>query len=110
MVYFQTKNPNEGKYGRVLQSKMLAYFYGHLVYFTAIWYTLWSFGIYFPVLVHYKANFVVIWYIFSVLVCCSTKNLATLQWTMHLKEGEKVDREADAFIIASNLCFDKTAF
>jgi hypothetical protein len=29
---------------------------------------------------------------------------------MHLKEGEKVDREADAFIIASNLCFDKTAF
>jgi hypothetical protein len=36
-------------------------FYGHLVYFAAIWYILWSSGIFFPV-----------------LVCCSKKNLATL--------------------------------
>jgi hypothetical protein len=34
--------------------------YVSLVYFTATWYILWPFGI------------------FSVLVCCSQKNLATL--------------------------------
>jgi hypothetical protein len=32
---------------------MFGIFYGHLDYFTAIWYTLWSFG-----------NVVTIWYIF----------------------------------------------
>jgi hypothetical protein len=36
--------------------------YGHLVYFTAIWYTVWPFGI-----------FMVIWYIFPVWVCCTKK-------------------------------------
>jgi hypothetical protein len=43
-------------------------FYGHLVYFTAIlvyfvaiWYSLWFFGLFFPV-----------------LVCCTRQNLATL--------------------------------
>jgi hypothetical protein len=46
MVYFKTKNPNLGNFGRVLQWKMLVYvFYGHVVYFTAIWYILWTFGI-----------------------------------------------------------------
>jgi hypothetical protein len=50
MVYFQTKNPNLGKFWRVLQRKMLLHFMpiwsilnpfgifcGHLVYFMAIW-------------------------------------------------------------------------
>jgi hypothetical protein len=36
-------------------------FYGPLVYFVAIWYDLWLFGILFPV-----------------SVCCTKKNLATL--------------------------------
>jgi hypothetical protein len=36
-------------------------FYGHFVYFIAIWYILWSFGIFSPFLVH-----------------CTKKNLATL--------------------------------
>jgi hypothetical protein len=47
MVYFQTQNPNLGKFWSVLQSKMLVYFmairnifFGHLVYFMAIWYSL----------------------------------------------------------------------
>jgi hypothetical protein len=39
-------------------------FYGHLVYFTVIWYTLLSFGIFLPV-----------------LLCCNKKNLATLNHT-----------------------------
>jgi hypothetical protein len=36
-------------------------FDGHLVYFMAVWYSLWPFGTIFPV-----------------LVCCTMKNLATL--------------------------------
>jgi hypothetical protein len=42
MVYFQTKNPNLGKFWRVLQSKMLAYC-------IAIWSILWAFGILWPI-------------------------------------------------------------
>jgi hypothetical protein len=62
MVYSQTKNPNLGQFGRVLQLKMLAYFMA-IWYSTyeAIWYILWRFGIF-----------------FSVLVCCTKNNLATL--------------------------------
>jgi hypothetical protein len=43
MLHFQTKNPNLGKFRRVLEWKMFAYFlvigifYVHLVYFMAIW-------------------------------------------------------------------------
>jgi hypothetical protein len=37
MVHFRTKNPNLGKFCRVLQWKMF-------VYFTAIWYILRPFG------------------------------------------------------------------
>jgi hypothetical protein len=36
-------------------------FYGYFVYFVAIWYILWLFDMFFPV-----------------LVCCTKKNLATL--------------------------------
>jgi hypothetical protein len=42
--------------------------YVHLVYFMAIWYSLWPFGIFNGYLV----------YLFPVLVCCTKKNLATL--------------------------------
>jgi hypothetical protein len=67
MVYFQTKNPDLGKFWKVFQWKMLVFlwpfclFYGHMVYVMAIWYILWSFGIFFP-----------FWYI-----CRTEKNLAT---------------------------------
>jgi hypothetical protein len=50
MVYFQTKNLILGNFGGPCN---VGIFYGHLVYSTAIWYTLWTYGI-----------FVVIWYIF----------------------------------------------
>jgi hypothetical protein len=45
MVCFQTKNPNFGHIWRVLEWKMLLYFYDHLEYFTATWYNVWSFGV-----------------------------------------------------------------
>jgi hypothetical protein len=46
-------------------------FYGHLAYFTAIWYDiLWPFGIFYGYLVF-----------FLVLVCCTKKYLATLAIT-----------------------------
>jgi uncharacterized membrane protein HdeD (DUF308 family) len=47
MAYFQTKNPNLGKFWRDLLEKILVIFTAILVYFTAIWYILWPFGIYF---------------------------------------------------------------
>jgi hypothetical protein len=51
MVYFQTKNPNLGKFWRELQWKMLVFLwtfgllYGHLVYFMDIWYIFRTFGL-----------------------------------------------------------------
>jgi hypothetical protein len=58
MVYFQTKNPNLGKFLRALDWKMLIYFvdiwnslqtfvefYDHLVQFVLIWYIFSAFGI-----------------------------------------------------------------
>jgi hypothetical protein len=38
MVYFQTKNPNFGKFLRALEWKML-------IYFMTIWNILWPYGI-----------------------------------------------------------------
>jgi hypothetical protein len=67
MVYFQIKNRNLGKFWRVLQWKML-------VYFIDIWSILRPFYTYNGHLVY----FVVIWYIFSILLYCTKKNLATL--------------------------------
>jgi hypothetical protein len=51
MVCFQTKNPNLGKFCRVLLWKILGLFYDHLVYFTAIGNILWPFGIFCGILV-----------------------------------------------------------
>jgi hypothetical protein len=60
MVDFQTKNPNLGKFWRVLQWKIVVYFmviwsilllfglfYCYLVYFMDIWYILGTFGIFY---------------------------------------------------------------
>jgi hypothetical protein len=60
MAYFQTKNPNLGKFWSDLQFKMLVYvIHSHLVYFMTIWYILWPFGLFCGHLVY----FVAIWYI-----------------------------------------------
>jgi hypothetical protein len=67
MVCFQTKNPNLGKFWRVLD-------WVRFIYFTAIWKILSIFEIFHDQLVH----FVFIWYIFPFLVSCTKKNLATL--------------------------------
>jgi hypothetical protein len=75
MAYFQTKNPDLGKFWRVLHWKVLEFrlFYGYLVYFMVIWYThsmviLWLIGIFYCYLVFFP-----VWY-----VVCTKKNLATL--------------------------------
>jgi hypothetical protein len=67
MVYFQTQNPNWGKFWRALDLEML-------IYFTAICNILRTHGIFFDHLIY----FVFIRYIFPVLVSCTKKNLATL--------------------------------
>jgi hypothetical protein len=53
MAYFQAKNPNMGKFRRVLRWQVL-------VYFAAIWYILWLFGIFCGYLVGILFPF---WYI-----------------------------------------------
>jgi hypothetical protein len=53
IVWFKTKNTNLGLFWRALEGKILdilwpfGIFYGHLVYFMAIWYILWPFGIFY---------------------------------------------------------------
>jgi hypothetical protein len=60
MVYFQTKNPNWGKFWRVLQRMML-------VYFVDIWYILRPIGMYCGLSVHFIVIYIVyfspFWYI-----------------------------------------------
>jgi hypothetical protein len=51
-----------------------------LIYFTAFWYILWPFGLFYG----FWVNFVVIWYIFSDLECFAKKNLATLAETQEV--------------------------
>jgi hypothetical protein len=36
-------------------------FYNHLVYFKAIWYSLWPFGIFYDHLVYFKAIWYILW-------------------------------------------------
>jgi hypothetical protein len=38
--YFETKNPNLGKFMRIWQMEDVGIFNGHFIYFTAIWYIL----------------------------------------------------------------------
>jgi hypothetical protein len=48
-IYSRTKNPNLGKFWRVLvYCTVVWYFYGHLEYFMAVWYIICPFGIFFP--------------------------------------------------------------
>jgi hypothetical protein len=63
MAYFQTKNSNLGKYWRSLQWKILVYFMAiWYMYFSAKWYILWVFGIFFRFGI-----------VFHILVCCTKK-------------------------------------
>jgi hypothetical protein len=55
--------------------EVVGIFNGHLVYFTVIWNIFWTFGI-------FGGN----WVIFSVLVCCTHKNLATPDANLVLKK------------------------
>jgi hypothetical protein len=70
---FQTKNPNLVKFLRDLQLKL------------ASWSILLPFGIFCGKLVY----FMVIWYIFPVLVCCTKTNMATLLWDVSLAREKK---------------------
>jgi hypothetical protein len=96
MVFFQTKNPNLGKFWRVLQWKMLVCFitvwnilrpfgrfHGHLVDFMVTWYILSSFGKLYqqksgnPALIAKLRRFTLPWQIASIA-------LLSLGWSDHL--------------------------
>jgi hypothetical protein len=56
MLYLHAKNPNFGKFWKASKRKILVslpnghlVFYGHLAHYVLIWYSSWSFGIFFPV-------------------------------------------------------------
>jgi hypothetical protein len=72
MVFFLTKNPNFGKFWIILQWKML-------VNFTTVRSILLPFCILYGNFVY----FVMILVIFTVLVCCTKKNLVTLLCLTH---------------------------
>jgi hypothetical protein len=55
-------------------------FYDYLVYFVAVWYILWPFGIFCCRLV----------YFLLVLVCCTKKNLATLYSTHKTSKPQRI--------------------
>jgi hypothetical protein len=96
MVCFQIKNPNFGKFLRVLQWKIL-------VYFVTIWSILQPWEIFHGHLVY----FVVIWYIFPVLVFCPKINLASLvHITIHseLSNWKRVSYQ-HSNILAKNCVF-----
>jgi hypothetical protein len=96
MANFQTKNSNLGKFWRVLNS--------HLVYFTAMWYILWPFGLCYGYLMY-----------FPILVCCTKKKLATLEesiWSecQNISESEIIHpphaaRIYDALVFSIGLTF-----
>jgi hypothetical protein len=77
---FHADRDNLGKFWKALERNILLYympfgtFYGHLIHFKAMWYILWPFGIFYGHLV-YLWSFDIF---FPVLVCCSMKNLAIL--------------------------------
>jgi hypothetical protein len=59
MANFQTKNPNLGKFCRVLQWTMLVYFMAiWSIVDTAFWYNLWPFGIFYGYLIFFP-----FWYV-----------------------------------------------
>jgi hypothetical protein len=74
---FSNQKSQFGKKSRSSDWKML-------IYFTAIWNILWTFGIFND---HF-VQFVLIWYIFLVLVSCTKKNLATLVHVANLEIGQ----------------------
>jgi hypothetical protein len=62
-------------------------FYSLLVCFAVIWYILWPFGLFCGPLI----NFMVKWYIFSVLVRWTKENLATLPQCENWREQDHGD-------------------
>jgi hypothetical protein len=65
MVYFETKNPNLGNSLECLAMEDVGIHYGHLVYLTAISYTLWAFGKFLGNLVY----FLPLWYVIPRKIC-----------------------------------------
>jgi hypothetical protein len=68
---FQTKNPNLGKFWRVYQAMGdVGIFYGHLVYFMAIWY----------ILVYFTAIWYISWHFGTLFLVAPRKILQPWSW------------------------------
>jgi hypothetical protein len=92
--------------------KYAGIFYGHLVYFTAIWYILGLFGVYWVYLVYYGS----IWYLyfmffgifFPVLVYCTQKTLATPIFDCHRTKEIVIKNINPALLPKLKLTFQKS--
>jgi hypothetical protein len=99
MAYFQTKNPNVGKFLRDLQCEDIDIFYGHLVYFTAIWYILWPFGILCGPFVYFEA----IWYRYFIVIWCIFPRFGMLYKEKSCNPGSKV-AERRIYVGRNEIC------
>jgi hypothetical protein len=72
MAYFQTENPNLGKFWKVLQWKLCIGIFIAILSMYVFIDILLSFGIFFPI-----------------LVCCNEKNLATLVFPTILEQADQ---------------------
>jgi hypothetical protein len=96
MVYFQTKNPNLGKFCRALHWKMLI----HFMAIGNIWQT---FGIFY----HHLLHFVFIWYSFPLLVSYTKKNLATLVFGLKPRKKQCSHKVGRMYNRGFNFCEHK---
>jgi hypothetical protein len=85
---FKTKSQNWVNLGGSCNGRCW-YIFGHLIYFTFIWNSLWTIGT-------FRDNLV---YIFPVLVCCTKINLSTMWSTL----GEKCITTNRLFLVCKLL-------
>jgi hypothetical protein len=99
----QTKNQNLGKFVKVLQWKMSVFFSTSLSILRPN-----------AVFCGHSVHFEVIWYIFPVLVCCTEKNLATLEWMAHHPTFVRLQRrivfKMRSFIYSSQDFYDSKIY
>jgi hypothetical protein len=81
-----------GKFWRAFEWKTLVYSMGIWNILWPFWHILWLVG-----------NLVAIWYIFTVLVYCVKKHLATLALTIHFRERVKYQGDQIGWIFAKRL-------
>jgi hypothetical protein len=108
---FSDQNSYLGKFMEVFAIKGVGIFYGHLVYFTAIWSILRPFGLFYGLLVNVTATRYILW-LFNTFfqfgqIVGTMKNLATLHIPRYLSTYADQDhkREIITFSLGKKAAF-----